>query len=168
MRMKTELLVQMDGLAKTDDLVFLLAASNLPWELDPAMLRRLEKRILVGLPNHEARRAMFLQHLPAQLPGESVHLQTQLDYDRLADATDGYSGSDIKLVCKEVAMRSLRTVFETLESQGDGAHGLADLGQVKLPIITTEIVLKVLESTKPSAAYNTDKYTSWQEQFESV
>lgn len=30
-RMKTELLVQMDGLAKTDDLVFLLAASNLPW-----------------------------------------------------------------------------------------------------------------------------------------
>lgn len=44
-RMKTELLIQMDGLAKTDDLVFVLAASNLPWELDMAMLRRLEKRV---------------------------------------------------------------------------------------------------------------------------
>ena len=44
-RMKTELLIQMDGLAKTDDLVFLLAASNLPWELDSALLRRLEKRV---------------------------------------------------------------------------------------------------------------------------
>ncbi|TNN11209.1 Katanin p60 ATPase-containing subunit A-like 2 [Schistosoma japonicum] len=58
-RMKTELLMQMDGLAKSDDLVFLLAASNLPWELDHAMLRRLEKRILVNLPNKEARIRMF-------------------------------------------------------------------------------------------------------------
>lgn len=38
-------LLQMDGLTKTDDLVFVLAATNLPWELDAAMLRRLEKRV---------------------------------------------------------------------------------------------------------------------------
>ena len=50
-RMKTELLVQMDGLAKRQggDGVFVLAASNVPWDLDTAMLRRLEKRILVPL-----------------------------------------------------------------------------------------------------------------------
>lgn len=36
----------MDGLAKSDDQVFVLAASNLPWELDMAMLRRLEKRVM--------------------------------------------------------------------------------------------------------------------------
>jgi katanin p60 ATPase-containing subunit A1 len=44
-RMKTELLIQMDGLSKTNEHVFLLAASNLPWDLDMAMLRRLEKRV---------------------------------------------------------------------------------------------------------------------------
>lgn len=45
-RMKTELLIQMDGLARTaGDQVFVLAASNLPWDLDMAMLRRLEKRV---------------------------------------------------------------------------------------------------------------------------
>jgi katanin p60 ATPase-containing subunit A1 len=45
--------------------VFLLAASNLPWELDMALLRRLEKRILVPLPTIEAREAMVLHYLPS-------------------------------------------------------------------------------------------------------
>lgn len=40
--------LQMDGLTRTDDLVFVLAATNLPWELDAAMLRRLEKRVSFG------------------------------------------------------------------------------------------------------------------------
>jgi katanin p60 ATPase-containing subunit A1 len=37
--------LQMDGLTRTNELVFVLAATNLPWELDAAMLRRLEKRV---------------------------------------------------------------------------------------------------------------------------
>lgn len=45
-RMKTELLVQLDGLVKTQERIFLLAASNLPWDLDSALLRRLEKRVI--------------------------------------------------------------------------------------------------------------------------
>lgn len=44
-RMKTELLIQMDGIVKKKENVFILAASNIPWDLDIAMLRRLEKRV---------------------------------------------------------------------------------------------------------------------------
>lgn len=85
-RMKTELLVQMDGLAKSDDLVFLLAASNIPWELDHAMLRRLEKRILVDLPTYEARINMFTTHLPPVVIKENgLSLNSELDYNRLAE-----------------------------------------------------------------------------------
>jgi katanin p60 ATPase-containing subunit A1 len=46
-------MVQMDGLAQSNDLVFLLAATNLPWQLDAAMLRRLEKRVSLLLPFRE-------------------------------------------------------------------------------------------------------------------
>uniref|UniRef100_A0A3B4DBK9 Katanin p60 ATPase-containing subunit A-like 2 n=1 Tax=Pygocentrus nattereri TaxID=42514 RepID=A0A3B4DBK9_PYGNA len=83
-RMKTELLVQMDGLARSNDLVFVLAASNLPWELDHAMLRRLEKRILVGLPSGPARKAMINHWLPPITNTGGVELRTELAYDILA------------------------------------------------------------------------------------
>ncbi|XP_041728620.2 katanin p60 ATPase-containing subunit A-like 2 isoform X3 [Coregonus clupeaformis] len=119
-RMKTELLVQMDGLARSDDVVFVLAASNLPWELDHAMLRRLEKRILVGLPSGPARQAMVSHWLPPLSCTGGVELRTELAYETLAQATEGYSGSDIRLVCKETAMRPVRKIFDALESHQQG------------------------------------------------
>lgn len=67
-RMKTELLIQLDGLIKSqNERVFLLAASNLPWELDTALLRRLEKRILVPLPSKEAREDMIKKLVPLKM-----------------------------------------------------------------------------------------------------
>ena len=54
----------MDGLTKKKDRVFILAASNLPWDLDVALLRRLEKRILVSLPVAKARENMLKSFLP--------------------------------------------------------------------------------------------------------
>ncbi|KAJ3062629.1 Katanin p60 ATPase-containing subunit A-like 2, partial [Quaeritorhiza haematococci] len=79
----------MDGLSRTDEHVFLLAASNLPWDLDVAMLRRLEKRILIGLPDFEARRSMFTRNLPPDLvDGRGSRMVGDLDYDELARRTE--------------------------------------------------------------------------------
>lgn len=70
-RMKTEFLVQMDGLGHSNDGVLVLAATNLPWRLDPAVRRRFQKRIHIPLPDEAARRELFriLMGKLAQLEG---------------------------------------------------------------------------------------------------
>lgn len=57
-----------------------MAASNLPWELDMALLRRLEKRILVPLPSAEAREAMVRYHLPPGPPGSGKRTEEDVDF----------------------------------------------------------------------------------------
>ncbi|XP_063677859.1 katanin p60 ATPase-containing subunit A-like 2 isoform X4 [Bolinopsis microptera] len=169
LRMKTELLVQMDGLAKSDDLVFLLAASNLPWELDHAMLRRLEKRILVDLPTAEARKQMFKHHLPPKIAQEGgVMIECNLNYDRLADITEGYTGSDIQLVCKEAAMRRVRSIFSVLEEMETNPDNPNRPNKLKIDPVTTADVEAALQSTKPSARNLQPKYNAWRKQYESA
>ncbi|XP_049593798.1 katanin p60 ATPase-containing subunit A-like 2 isoform X1 [Syngnathus scovelli] len=183
-RLKAELLVQMDGLARSEDLIFVLAASNLPWELDQGMLRRLEKRILVGLPPEEARQAMISHWLPPVSFTGELQLKTELDYQLLAKVSrstfavvlssglanemflgqemNGYSGSDIRLVCKEAVMRQARKIFEALES------GDTRMQAMRLETVTTQDFLEVLTHTKPSASGLMEKHTAWEKDFESV
>ncbi|XP_024030927.1 katanin p60 ATPase-containing subunit A-like 2 isoform X2 [Morus notabilis] len=148
-RLKTELLIQMDGLTRTDELVFVLAATNLPWELDAAMLRRLEKRILVPLPEPVARRAMVEELLPSQ-PSED-----SLPYDLLVERTEGFSGSDIRLLCKEAAMQPLRRLMSILEQK----HEIVPEDELpKVGPITHEDIEAALKNTRPSAHLHAHRY----------
>ncbi|GAV79444.1 AAA domain-containing protein [Cephalotus follicularis] len=155
-RLKTELLIQMDGLMRTDELVFVLAATNLPWELDAAMLRRLEKRILVPLPEPEARRAMFEELLPSQ-PDEE-----ELPYDILVDRTEGYSGSDIRLLCKETAMQPLRRLMVHLE---DKQEVVPEDELPKVGPIRSEDIEAALKNTRPSAHLLAHRYVMFNNEY---
>ncbi|KAL9355274.1 hypothetical protein Peur_053244 [Populus x canadensis] len=148
-RLKTELLIQMDGLTRTNELVFVLAATNLPWELDAAMLRRLEKRILVPLPEPEARAAMFEELLPSQ-PDEE-----KLPYDLLVERTEGFSGSDIRLLCKEAAMQPLRRIMTLLE---DTKEVVPDDELPTVGPIRPEDIETALKNTRPSAHLHAHRY----------
>lgn len=158
-RMKTEILIQMDGLQKSDDLVFVLAASNLPWELDSAIIRRMEKRVFVDFPSFEARKAMFTSYLPIVFQEHPLKIRTHLDYERLAELTNDYSGSDIYLVCKEAAMQALRKIFAVLNGE---ANTESFTGTMVVHPIQTEDVIAVLEFTKPAETYRgRERYEKW-------
>jgi katanin p60 ATPase-containing subunit A1 len=119
-RMKTELLIQMDGISAksssgsdgggtaADQQVFVMAASNLPWDLDIALLRRLEKRVFVSLPGLLGREQMLRKHLEARAA-------VDMDYHVLAEKTNGYSGADIELVCREAAMMPVRRLLHKVD-----------------------------------------------------
>lgn len=113
-RMKTELLIQMDGMNNhhgkgVNEQVFVMAASNIPWDLDIALLRRLEKRVLVSLPTLEARIQMLKNHL-------SDRITPTVDLSTIAMATEGYSGADLELLCREAAMMPVRRLITRIDS----------------------------------------------------
>jgi len=103
-RVKTEFLVQMDGVGKTEGQVLVLGATNVPWELDAAIRRRFEKRVYIPLPEAEARSYMVKLHLGDETP----HNLEDADFDKLGQITEGASGSDIKVLVKEALMEPLR------------------------------------------------------------
>ena len=88
-----------------------LGATNNPWDLDDAMVRRLEKRIYIGLPDEEARAGMFRLHIARMDCSDAVHC----DVESFAAETAGYSGADVKLVCVEAGMERMRRVLSDVE-----------------------------------------------------
>lgn len=159
-RMKTEMLTQMDGLVQSDALVFVLAASNFPFDLDPALLRRLEKRILVPLPELESREAMFRAFLTPDIAASDI------DFKGFAEKTEGYSGSDIKLLCKEAAMEPLRRLMAELqEKYGESYLDETITEEMKLDLISQKDVESALKRTSASATYDLSMYENWQNKF---
>lgn len=102
-RVKTEFLVQMDGVGKSDAQILVLGATNIPWELDAAIRRRFEKRVYIPLPEAEARAYMVKLNL-----GDTPNDLEEDDFERLGEITEGASGSDIKVLVKEALMEPLR------------------------------------------------------------
>jgi vacuolar protein-sorting-associated protein 4 len=102
-RVKTEIMIQMQGMNNDNARLMVLGATNTPWTLDPAIRRRFEKRIYIPLPGTAARKTMFKLHLG----GDGDNL-TSRDFKELAAATEGYSGSDIAVLCKEALMGPVR------------------------------------------------------------
>lgn len=103
-RMKSELLVQIDGINNSSNTkpVMVLAATNYPWDIDEALRRRLEKRIYIPLPSEESRRALIRINL------KGVETAEDLNIDELARLTDGYSGDDLTNVCRDASMNGMR------------------------------------------------------------
>lgn len=175
-------------------------------ELDLAMLRRLEKRVYVPLPGPEARGArvcvlfsLFLScnrasspspfaelmlrkklpQVPPSGPTLSTHAALDVDFSEVARRLEGYSGSDIALLCKEAAMRPVRRLMDKLEAMESVAAsakgGRAPLvsptvgtDSLKIDAVTREDVDEALIVTKPSARVVAPRYMEWEAEFAST
>lgn len=104
-RIKTEFLVQMQGVGNDNDGILVLGATNIPWVLDAAIRRRFEKRIYIPLPEAPARADMFKLHM-----GDTKAEISDDQYRKLGMQTDGYSGADIQLVVRDALMQPVRFV----------------------------------------------------------
>ena len=96
---KTTLMQEWDGLRTTKDRVVVIASTNRPFDLDEAVLRRLPRRIMVDLPDSATREEILSVSLMGNRIDPEVNLTT------IAEMLDGYSGSDIKEVCREAVVR---------------------------------------------------------------
>ena len=106
-RIVSQLLTEIDGISELSDVV-VIAATNRPDIIDPALLRpgRFDRLIYVPPPDKEARKQIFKVHT------RKVPLADDVDLDKLAELTEGYTGADIEAVVREAVMIKLREKLE--------------------------------------------------------
>ncbi|XP_074319735.1 uncharacterized protein LOC141656659 isoform X4 [Silene latifolia] len=105
-KIKNEFMTHWDGLlSRAGEQILVLAATNRPFDLDEAIIRRFERRIMVGLPGIE-NRAKILKTLLSKEKAE------EMDYKELATMTEGYTGSDLKNLCVTAAYRPVRELIQ--------------------------------------------------------
>lgn len=144
-----QLLTELDGVTGNNEGVYVLAATNQPWDVDPALRRpgRLDRTLLVLPPDAPAREAIFGVHLRDR-PVQGINLAV------LAKKSEGLSGADIAYVCELAAENALMDSIETGEPR---LMGMADLLE-PLGVVQPSIV-PWLESARTVVSYGTDDGT---------
>nr|MDO8112454.1 ATP-binding protein [Candidatus Sigynarchaeota archaeon] len=152
-RLKTQLMQEMSGMKSTEkERLLVLGATNRPWDLDPAFLRRFEKKIYIPLPDLVSRTEIFKIHT------KGVELGSDVDYGELARLTVGYSGADISLVCREAIMVPLREL--------DVGSVIGKDSPVNLRPVNRKDFLDALEIQKPvSTPEDIKQFKKWSNEF---
>ncbi|MCX7425940.1 MAG: CDC48 family AAA ATPase [Planctomycetia bacterium] len=116
-RVLSQLLTELDGIEELRG-VFVLAATNRPDLLDPALLRpgRFDMKFELPLPDHAARKKFFEVHLRHRRVAPDV------DVSRLADQTEGFSGADIEGACRRTMMEAIAACIEAAPDAPDASQ----------------------------------------------
>ncbi len=155
-RVRNQFLKEMDGIVdKGKNLhVYVIGATNKPWDLDWAFIRRFQKRILVPLADHATRLSML------KLYSSTLAIDTNVDLDELARLAEGFSGSDIRDVCQSAQLSLIGEFFES---------GKAMDRQAKPRLLTMADFRQILEERKPSVSLDMlSAYSRWFEAFKAL
>ena len=119
-QIRSELLRQIQGLdaygKANDKILFLIAATNKPWDIDPAFVRpgRFGTRVYVGLPDDEARRYMILSRINKIVKSGKVEVK-DINFDKVVEKTKGFNGADVSNLMDVVQEISIMRAVKTNE-----------------------------------------------------
>ncbi|XP_028324961.1 fidgetin-like protein 1 [Gouania willdenowi] len=148
-RIKTEFLVQLDGATTAaEDRILVVGATNRPQEIDEAARRRLAKRLYIPLPEAAARKQIVVN-----LMAKEKNQLRQQELESVVTASEGFSGADMTLLCREAALGPIRSI-----QLSDIATITAD--QVR-PILYGDFQ-EALKTVRPSVSTKElDMYEEW-------
>jgi len=141
-RVVSQLLALMDGLEPRGQVV-VIGATNRPNALDPALRRggRFDREIEIGIPTRKGRFEIL------QIHTRGMPLTEDVDLQKLADLTHGFTGADISELCKEAAMKALRRVLPEIDFEAD----YIPVEVLNKLVVTMEDFLDALRFVEPSA-----------------
>ncbi len=155
-RVRNQFLKEMDGIIDKGRNIhaYVIGATNKPWALDWPFIRRFQKRIMVPLPDHEARLSML------KLYTTHLNLSPKVDLDEFARLAGGFSGSDIRDICQSAHLRVIGELFES---------GQASDKDAKPRAISMDDFRGILEDRKPSVSPRSiADYNKWSEAFKAL
>jgi len=155
-RVRDQFLKETDGLNDKGKMLhlYVIGATNKPWSLDQPFLRRFSKRILIPLPDNDARMAQFRLYTAPLTLADDVNLET------LAKLSEGYSGSDIKDICQGVQLRVVRELFKS--------GNALDKETTTRPINVADFK-EIMRTRKPSVSPEAVRaYTQWANSFNAL
>jgi len=141
-RVVSQLLALMDGLEPRGQVV-VIGATNRPNALDPALRRggRFDREIEIGIPDKKGRFEIL------QIHTRGMPLIEDVDLQKIADLTHGFTGADISELCKEAAMKALRRVLPEIDFEAD----YIPVEVLNKLVVTMEDFLDALRFVEPSA-----------------
>ena len=155
-RVRNQFLKEMDGVMdKGKKLhVYVIGATNKPWALDWPFIRRFQKRIMVPLPDYDARLHML------KLYTQHLNLDPKIDLDEFARLAAGFSGSDIRDICQSAHLRVIGELFDS---------GKASDKHAKPRPLSMDDFKNILADRKPSVSPRViSTYKEWSEAFKAL
>jgi SpoVK/Ycf46/Vps4 family AAA+-type ATPase len=155
-RVKNQFLKEMDGIVDKGKAlhVYVIGATNKPWDLDWAFIRRFQKRILVPLADSSTRLNML------KLYSSNLQIASDVDLVELARLAEGFSGSDIRDVCQSAQLSLIGEFFES---------GKAMDKEAKPRALTMADFEQIFEERKPSVSLDMlSQYNRWFEAFKAL
>jgi SpoVK/Ycf46/Vps4 family AAA+-type ATPase len=145
-RIISTLLAELDGMTTKDSDAYVLtiAATNTPWDIDEAIISRFEKKVLVPLPDADARAGI----LTLNLAGHKL----EADLEKLTRQTKGLSGREIARLCKEAITRMIERANPHLDEAVDAGPDALESYQIQVEALTHADFANASKRVQPSTS----------------